>query len=200
MLLLRDRVNIYILATGLLIGYSCMQEFKILPSSISIAELSSRIYVYNSFLFRALPFFLCGMIFRKNLLHIQVLPLRKSYLFSLTIIGCIISVFECMRFGDCQFYIGSYLSSFAMLIYAFKYPDASSPLLYHIGKDLSMLIYILHIAVGKSMDLVGKYVGLWGKDIWYITRPMLVFCISLFLAELIFQVRCAVLTKKRKVK
>lgn len=187
---------IYFLAPILLIAYSCMQEFKIVVSSIQISDMTSRIYLYNSFLFRALPFFLFGMIFRKQLTNIQALPICKAALIFAAVLGCICAIFEFQFFGDCQFFIGSYITVFAMFVYALKYPNASQPVLHHIGKDLSAYIYLFHIAVGKMMDAIGKYGGFWGKDAWYVIRPFAIFIISIAFAEGIFRMRRLTFRKK----
>lgn len=187
----------YFLAPILLIAYACMQEFHVIPSSIQLNDMSSRIYLYNSFLFRTLPFFLFGMIFRERLANIQALPFCKATLVLLAVFGCICAVLECKLFGDCQFYIGSYVTVFAMLAYALKFSNSPQPVLRHIGKELSMYIYLFHIAVGKIMDLIGKYAGLWGKDTWYIIRPLAVVAASFAFAELIYTVRCLRADKKK---
>lgn len=187
----------YFLAPILLIAYACMQEFRVLPSSIQLNDMSSRIYLYNSFLFRSLPFFFFGMIFRKQLANIQALPFHKATLVLIAVFGCICAVLEYKLFGDCQFYIGSYVTVFAMFAYALIFPNPAQPILRHIGKELSMYIYLFHIAVGKIMDLIAKYTGLWGKDIWYIIRPFAVVVASVTFAELIFRVRCLRSDKKK---
>lgn len=174
---------IYLLAPVLLCIFACMQEFHLLLASVQLTGMDTRIYFYNSFLFRALPFFLSGMILRDRLAMIQQKPIRRSLFWILAAFGVCLAVAERFIFGESQFYIGSYLTAYSLIIYALQYPDEKLHVLQHIGRDLSMWVYILHIAVGKGLDIIAKYGQLWGHNWYYISRPLIIIAISLFIAE-----------------
>lgn len=183
----KRRKLIYLLAPVLLTCYACMQEFHVLATSVAITGMDTRIYLFNSFLFRALPFFIFGMIFREYQQRMERLPLNTLALCILMAVGLGMEVLERRQYGDCQFYLGSYLIVFAMMVFAIKKPQAECRLLKHLGRDLSMYVYILHIAVGKSVDVIGKYAHGWGNDLYYIARPLIVLVGTLLLAEVIWQ-------------
>lgn len=185
------------LAPALLIGYAGMQEFHIFRNSVQLEDMTSRVYLYNLFLFRALPFFLFGMIFRRKLATIQRHRIRKPVLALIAVSGSVCAVAESFLWGNSQFYVGNYITVFAMFLYALKFPDAAHPVLLHIGRDLSVYVYLFHIAVGKAFDFLGSYAGFWGKNLWYILRPPAVLAGALLFAELIFRGLC--LIKKEKM-
>lgn len=178
-----------LLGPVLLVCYSCMQEFKLLTTSVLLSGMDSRIYLYNSFLFRALPFMLCGMFFRSMLPVIQRWRRNNLSLVLMVLLGLGLELLEAKYFGDCQFYLGSYLIVFALMVFALQNPDAHWCWLRHIGRDLSLFIYILHIAVGKSVDVIAKYAKWWGKDLYYLSRPVIIMVGTFILAEALFQLQ-----------
>ena len=129
---------------------------------IQLADMQGRIYIYNSYIFRAMPFFLMGVSAKPYTTKIQGLSIPKPLIGGLVVFGTLLAIAERCRYGEVQFYIGSYIVVASLLIYAIKSPAMSNPFWEHIGRDLSMHIYILHIAVGKAMDLFGKYAGFGG--------------------------------------
>lgn len=187
----QNRKCIYVLAPLCLVAFNCMQEFHILPTSIAVPEMSSRIYIYNSFLFRALPAFLIGMILRDQCEHITAMKIPNALLWGLAVLGCGVSLLERKLFFESQFYIGSYVTWIALMVWAIRNPDAGNGLLVHIGRDLSMYVYILHIAVGKGVDLLGGKLRLWGHTPYYIARPAVVLVLTLLVAEAVFSVKRA---------
>lgn len=181
------RFPVYALAPVLLIAYACMQQFKVLPTSIQLAGMESRIYLFNSFLFRALPFVLFGMIFRYQLIRIQRMTIKRRWLILLAIAGCLSGAIERVYFGECQFYIGSYVTAFAMMVCALQDPSSSTPILQHIGRDLSLYVYIFHIAVGNGLDVVARYAHFANSVLYDLFSPLIVIAGSLIFAELLFQ-------------
>ena len=179
----------YVLAPCLLVMYSCMQEFNVLPASFALAEMSSRVYVYNSFLFRAFPLFLFGVIMREKLSLVLQIPINTRWLLILAVVGMLCAGIESRIFAVSQFYIGSYITAFSLMVLALKKPDFGGRFLFHVGRDLSMWVYILHVAVGKVMDMVGKYCRLWGTDFWNIARPICVLVGTFLLAETVFWIK-----------
>lgn len=189
----RNYSIIYYLAPILLLGYACQQEFGLLPTSVLLSGMDTRIYLYNCFLFRALPFFLFGMILRDKHSQVSSMKFGKVTLIITLLCGSVLEIIERCYWGDCQFYLGSYLVVFSMLIFALKYPNKKMRLIWHIGRDLSMYIYILHIAVGKCLDLLAKNAHWWGNNLYYLGRPIIILMSTFIIAELLFQI-----TKKHK--
>lgn len=184
----RNRNIIYVMAPVCLITYSCMQEFHLIPMSFAVNGMESRIYIYNSFLFRGLPAFLFGMIMRDHQDKIVNLNISGKALLLLAFLGCCSSVIERKMLYEAQFYIGSYITWVSLMFWAIRNPNAKHPLLLHIGRDLSMYVYILHIAVGKTVDIIGGKLHFWGHDPYYIVRPFAVLLLSLLVSECVFRV------------
>lgn len=173
------------LAPVLLICYSCMQEFgNITPfrNSFAIPGTTDRLYLYNLFLFRALPFFLFGILLRQYQEKISNLKIPDWILTIVMLCGGFISIYERFHFTEAQFYIGTYLTVAAMFILAIKKPDAGGNILEYIGRELSLYVYILHIAVGKIFDLIAQKNHLWGNDVFTYSKCFLVLLSSLLIA------------------
>lgn len=181
-----NRKIIYYLAPLCLIAYNCMHEFRILPTSITLPEMSSNIVLYNSFIFRALPAFLSGMILRNHCDKIAALKIPNTLLYSLAVFGCILSLIERNIFFEAQFYFGSYITWLSLMLWAIRNPSNGNSALIHVGRDLSMYVYILHIAVGKVIDFLGGKLHFWGHTPYYIARPFVVLILSLLVAECVF--------------
>ena len=57
-------------------------------------------------------------------------------------------------FGVAQFYLGSYLTVAAIFIWAIRNPEVGwSPIVF-IGRHLSLLVYVLHIAVRDFLAIL----------------------------------------------
>lgn len=181
---------VIVLAPALLITYSCLQEFsKVLgiQSSIPIPRSENRIYLFNIFIFRALPFFLFGMLLNRYREKIAKIPLSKRETTTIAIIGCCLAVVERFNFGEAQFYVGTYLALAVMFIAAVKNPDMNNRLLRHIGAELSLYVYIFHIAVGRCIDVFFGALG-WKKNVIYVSgRAIIILLVSLLMAEAIYR-------------
>lgn len=82
-------------------------------------------------------------------------------------------------------YVGTFISVIAMSLIACEYPNKTIPIMEYIGSRLSMYVYIYHIAVGKTIDLVYAKLNLWGIAPYKFLRPILVLLGSLAVARII---------------
>lgn len=183
--------TIYILAPLLLTGYAVLQEFGgmgAIKTSISIPGTEDKIWLYNLFFFRTLPFFLFGMIFRENQQKISELMLSDSvWTWIIALLGGGIAIVERFLFGEAQFFIGNYITVAAMFTWAMQSRvHANNPICF-IGRELSLSIYIFHIAVGKCFDLFAKKNHLWGTFFANYGRAPLVLIGSLTIAYMIYK-------------
>lgn len=191
----------YAFVPVLLVCYSCMQEFQLLPTSVDITGMESPINMYNSFLFRALPFFIVGMIFREYQQQVEKMPYNNLATLSLMIIaGGAMEIIEYEHFGDSQYYFGSYLIAFAAMAFAIKHPNAKWKPLAYVGAHLSIYVYILHIAVGKLLDVIGKYAHWWGKEWYYISCPIMILTGTLILAEVLYRTKLFMRNKREELR
>lgn len=184
-----NRRIIYWLTPLCFAAFNLMQEFRLLPASLEVSGLTSRIYFYNSFLFRALPAFLSGMILRDRLDRIAALKISNAVLYALALFGCGLSLVERKVFFETQFYLGSYLTWICLMLWALRNPDSGNRILVHVGRDLSMYVYILHIAVGKTVDFLGGKLHFQGHTPYYLVRPFAVLILSLAVSECVFRAK-----------
>ncbi len=182
------------LAPILLVSYASLQEFGAalhIKSSVQIAGADSLIYLYNLFIFRALPFFLFGCCLHEWQTRVEQIQLPYFISIMIILFGCILSIVERFLFREAQFYIGTYISVFFMIVVAINVPIPRSKIstfFEYIGKNLSLYVYVLHIAVGKSMDLAANKLLIHRKP-WYIYgRCLIILTISLIISLFIHQV------------
>lgn len=193
---------LYIFIPLLLFGMTSLQEFSsFLPfkSFIALPGSKENLYIHNLFIFRALPFFLIGMCFRDYKNFIIKIPGNSIWIF-VALLGCAVAVLERNFVGkNCQFFIGSYITFISLFIYAIKKPKVNISFLSFIGQELSMYVYILHIAVGKTYDLVAKEYRLWGNPYYSHTRPFVVILVSILISYIIYSLVKFKKQKQQKV-
>lgn len=175
---------------ALLIAYSCLQEFGGalgIQRSLPIPGTDKRVYLFNLFLFRGMPFLLAEILLYRHQNAVRRIPLGKVAAIGLGVVGGCIAIVERMYFEESQFYVGTYLTLAAMMTYAIRHPEGGSRLLVHIGRDLSLYVYILHIAVGRVLDITAGKLGLRESGVYLYGRAVLVLLLSLLVAECIYQ-------------
>lgn len=178
-----------LLAPCLLIIYTCLQEFGSvlgIQRSIAITGMESRIYLFNLFLFRALPFFFFGILLRQYSQKITKIPLNKIAAVIIIMLGATISVLERFFIGETQFFVGTYLMLVAFFVIAIKHPNLNIKWLRYIGCELSLYIYIFHIAIGRIVDLLAREIGFKDTVVYAYGRAPSILILSLILAQIIF--------------
>lgn len=170
----------------LLCTYSMFAEFNEffgLKNFLYFTE-DTRLVVSNTFMLRAMPFFLYGIALRKY----QIADRKKMnfwLLLMLVFVGATLAVLEDRRFGTTLMYVGTHVMVIALSLISIWYPGKKLGIMEHIGSKLSMHVYIYHIAVGKVWDLIAGKQHLWGNMTFKALRPVLVLVCSLALAQLI---------------
>lgn len=181
---------IKVMAPLLLVLYTSLQEFGDIlgiTRSAWIPGTENRIYFYNLFVFRALPAILFGVLMNKHRRKIEKIPVSNAVLVSLVPLGGGIAILERFAIGETQFFLGSYLMVASLFVLAIKVPDWKIKGLEYLGRELSMYIYILHIAVGRSMDMVARLFSA-QKMIGYLYgRPFLILAVSVLISVLILK-------------
>ena len=178
-------------AVGLMLGFTFISQLNFLwggRSSLLIKGSDQRIYLYNLFVFRALSFILLGMGLRQTEILIRT-KLKESklgiYLLCI-VLGTGLAFVERTLFNESQFYLGTYIVFMALCLLSIVHPSSGNRVLEFIGKNLSMYIYIIHIAVGKSYDLIAAKFHLFGNPIYYYTRAAITIMFSLLFAYIIY--------------
>ena len=196
----------YILTPFLMLGMMLFQEFSgvfHIKSGIKLPESTQTVYFFNLYVFRALPFFVFGSFCRMHQEKIRKLRGGIWLWVALAAVGCVAASVERILLNrSCQFFLGSYLTFFSLMILAIKFPALHLPFFCYAGKNLSVYVYILHIAVGKAYDIVAAKFNLWGKLPYVATRPIVVMAGSLLAAFLVHScvTWCSRYLKERKEK
>ena len=162
-----------------LLGHPCQFDVNILDFSYSFTP-------YNLFLFRALPYFLMGYIFREQNIRISA----GSKYRALAYIGLILSVIERVYLGWFQFYLGTIPVATILFLWAVEKQERTienilMKKIMIIGKEHSDFIYIIHLLVASVVLIISKHVklGIYGIVFDY-AYPFIVLGISLFMSIL----------------
>lgn len=158
-------------------------------------------YYYRNFLLTGLPFLLLGGLLHQN--AEKLTKINDVMLFLFAIGGCAYSILMQWAFmpngiadANAELYLGSVVTCIAVFILAIKHPNAPK-WLSELGKEDVLWIYILHMMVNSILTrIVGKGIALLG---WYqLICPIVVFVLSLGLAELIRLVKITLHKRRRK--
>lgn len=176
----------------LVVLHNMLQEFGgcgVLKTSLKLIPTDNRLYLQSLFIFRALPFFLFGIFLRRNEERVKKIPFDKIALGVCFVLGGCIAVVERYHFNEEQFYIGNYIMVLALCIYAIKKPEGHNKVLRYIGKELSLYVYILHIAVGKVVDIIAGRLSIAQLESFRYTRAFIIIFMSLVISCLIVTIK-----------
>lgn len=174
-----------ILAPAGLVCIALFQEFSslhLLRGSIPLPGASITTYWAHTIIFRALPFFLIGFCFREYNHILQKIPAPKVLLLVLIVLFEAASMWEAITFSVSQFYVGNMLAFLCILLLCIKYPQMHCKPLEYIGSRLSTLVYIIHVGVYKSLDVLYSTLKISKLDIILWTRPIIALIASILLA------------------
>lgn len=143
------------------------------------SEPKAVVCLHALFLFRALPFFLIGSWLRWRTTAIRRMVLPCWVLWSVVVLGSVMSVAEYHLLGNrlAQFYVGSYITALALMLWAIRTGVCAGRIgrgLVWVGSELSMLVYLTHIGVGKILDEVAGSCHWWGNLIYDLSRWLIV--------------------------
>lgn len=176
----------------MLVGYSLLQEFGGLLSikrSMPIFETDQRLYFYNFFTFRSLSFFLIGVYLRQieeKILHKKI---PSALLFSLILLGSISSVWEYTHTNDTQFFIGNIIAAMCLMLFAIKHSEWSPCFLTYVGRELSLYVYVFHMAIYYSLNVIAVKLHFSAANWFQWTRPFWIVILSLVFSWLFAAVR-----------
>lgn len=177
-----------VLSVVLMLGFSALEEFTgLLPlkNAIPLNGGETTLKISNTFLFRALPFFMLGWYLRRKKPEITGKTLLVL-LVAAAIIGSLIAVVEAKARGTFQFYLGTYVCVIALILITVCYPNLRMGALEFMGSKLSMNIYLYHIAAGKMSDLIAQEFRLWKNPVFIVTRPFFVLGTTALVAWLMY--------------
>ena len=138
-----------------IIGYHLLTEFRnIKLVKYFISKFKFKINISILFIFRALPFFMIGIIIRKN----KIKPIKTFYIVFNLILGSILACIEMALYKvSLNAYIGTYFQLQALISICLKERHDYNKyfeVFAYIGRELSDRIYIYHIAVKYIISLL----------------------------------------------
>ena len=138
-----------------LISYHLLTEFRniyLINSLLKFLEIKQGTHL--CFIFRALPFFIIGIIVKKNKLK----PIKSSYILLYFILGSLITWIENDIFIiSLNSYIGTYFQLIALISFCLNGTPNDNrifQILSYIGRELSDKIYIYHRAARFIINLI----------------------------------------------
>lgn len=171
-------IQIYIICAMLL--FIILSE--ILPCFGSKIEVLSSFPIYNIFIFRALPFFLLGSVLKINQEKILNKKLFSISYILIMILGEVIALIERIIFTESQFYLGSFLTCITVFMYCLQYKNSRNHFIEFIGRELTMYIYVSHVAIIKLMDVF--FFNNKNNKIYLWIKPLFVIIISILISYL----------------
>ncbi len=133
-----------------------------------------------------IPFFLIGTVIHGYLPTVE--KLKTELVVLCVVLGTVLSVFI-------EFSLGGWIIAIGLFLLAVKRPCLHFSLLSKIGKDHSMLLYIMHPLIG---DLFLR-LGLFSQGTWRWFMPLAVTAATLLFSVLVFYIskKCMSIVKKR---
>ena len=167
-----------------------LQEFsflKIIPNGFKVPQSETMFLRSSLFIYRAVPFFGMGILFSYHQEKIRSFFSAKvvRWFPLLVVFFECCAVVEAYCFNVAQFYAGNILAMITMMLYSIYRPDSKCRPLEYLGSNLSLWVYIFHIAVMRAygsvcskMNISSNAVVLWSRPIVVITLTICVAIIA----------------------
>jgi surface polysaccharide O-acyltransferase-like enzyme len=166
----------YVLAGILFVVYICLAQ------GAHLAGLKIPNMYYRNWLIEAFPFFMLGHWIHENEKKINI---PNKVLLAIIIVTSLLCWVERWIMGrDFGVNIVTIPQVFALFVYGANNPTHCEGVLQRLGRDCSMLVYILHPAVWHSIDGLYGLAGISTSTPALYLRPLLVLALSIILAIL----------------
>lgn len=193
--LLKD--NLFITSVVLLMGFLIFSNYNTvlgLRNVIPLQPSKQLLLIGHFFVFRALPFFLLGIVFRQNEERIRSLNiLSKGNIILFIVIGSLLSVVERGLIGkESQYYIGTYMVMFLMFALALEKGNFKVPFikpLSFLGENLSTDVYIYHFAIGPLVGFAAGKLRILGNLVYIYSKAFVILLATIIFAYLIWSVK-----------
>ena len=177
---LLERFNLrnfaYILAAGLFVVYICLAQ------GAHLAGFYVPNPFYRNWLVEAFPFFMLGHWVHENQDRINI---SNKVLITIVIITTLLCWVERWIMGrDFGVNIVTIPQVFALFVYGVKNPTRHEGAVQRMGRDCSMMVYIIHIAIWVILDGLYKYIGIAENLPALYMKPILVVVLSILFALL----------------
>jgi surface polysaccharide O-acyltransferase-like enzyme len=166
----------YILAAVLFVVYICLAQ------GAHLAGIHVPNPFYRNWLVEAFPFFMLGHWVHENQDRINI---SNKVLITIVIITALLCWVERWIMGrDFGVNIVTIPQVFALFVYGVKNPTRHEGTMQRMGRDCSMMVYIIHIAIWVLLDGIYKYMGIAENLLALYMKPVLVVVFSILFALL----------------
>lgn len=166
----------YILAAVMFVVYVIMAQ------GMHLAGIGIPNYIYRNWLVEAFPYFMLGHWIHENQVRINI---SNKTLITIIIVTTLLCWVERWIMGrDFGVNIVTIPQVFALFLYGVKNPTRHEGIIQRLGRDCSMLVYILHPAIWHSLDDVYKTLRLSSSTPALYLKPILVLGFSILFALL----------------
>ena len=163
-------------------GAVAMVLLFVLGQGVHLSGIRIPNFIYRNWLIEGLAFFMLGRWIKENKDRIN----RSNTLLILIVaVSSLLCIVERQIMGrDFGVNICTLPQVFALFVYAVKNPERHSGFIQRLGKDCSMLVYIVHIFVWQVLSLIYKSLGLSDNLLALYLLPILVVIVSILLSLL----------------
>ena len=166
----------YVLAAIMFVVYICLAQ------GAHIVGYKIPNMIYRNWLIEAFPYFMLGHWINENQEHINI---SNKTLITIIIISTLLCWVERWIMGrDFGVNIVTIPQVFSLFVYGVKNPTHHEGVIQRLGRDCSMLVYILHPAIWHSLDDVYKTLRLSSSTPALYLKPILVLGFSILFALL----------------
>ena len=159
------------------IAIVCLLFYVCLAQGLHLAGIRVPNYVYKNWLIEGFGFFALGFS-----LHLfgEKISLNNKTLLWIIAITTVLSIAERYLLGrDFGVNICSIPQATALMLYAINNPDRHQGAIQRLGRDCSMMVYILHPAVWHTMDGIYKVLGITSNMPAQYIKPIIVAGLSI---------------------
>ena len=165
---------------SLRIASICLTLYVLLAQGLHIGGIHVPNFVYKNWLIEGFGFFSLGFVLHQ---YQDVLKVRNSVLLVIVFITSLLCLVERYLLGrDFGVNICSIPQVIALMMYAINNHSRHAGVFQRLGRDCSMMVYILHPAIWLSMDELYHIIGIWDNMPAQYLKPVLVAGLSILLA------------------
>jgi len=175
-----ERLNLrkfaYVLACILFVVYVCLAQ------GAHLAGVHVSNHFYRNWLIEAFPFLMLGQWIHENQDRINI---SNKTLFIIIFVTTFLCLVERKIMGrDFGVNIVTIAQVFALFVYGVKNPTRHEGAIQRLGRDCSMMVYIIHIAIWVLLARLYKYMGIAENLLALYMKPVLVVVFSILFALL----------------
>lgn len=165
---------------SLRIAIICLCLYVLLAQGLQIGGIHVPNFVYKNWFIEGFGFFTLGLALHQYQDRIKV---SNKVLLAVVALTTALSVVERYLLGrDFGVNICSIPQVIALMLYAINNPLRNAGAIQRLGRDCSMMVYILHPAIWHSMDGVYQYIGIWDNMPAQYLKPIIVAGLSILSA------------------